>query len=476
MGSNNVEQKKELDSLLNPDTVAVFGVSLSDEKKMGNIIYDNLKMSDRKIYAINPKAKEKDDFYPSIKNIPERVDLAILAIPSKYALGAVEDCIEAEVGSIILVAGGFGEVDEEGEKKEEKIKKMLEESGVRLLGPNTMGVLVPPVELDTFFLPEDRVKRPKSGRIAFISQSGFMATPFMETLYNHDTGLSGFVGIGNRLDVNEVELLDYFSKDENTEVITLYLENFSDGRAFYESAKQIVKDKPIILLMGGRSSAGKKATQSHTGSLASSSNRVIKGVSKQAGIIRAFDERDLTDFAEALAYNKPIEGDNIAIVSSAGGTGVIASDYIADLTDLNVPSFSEETKERLKAVTLPIASVENPIDLTANVTDEMYGNVLRILQDEDNIDGILLYALFQSPYVGEGTVEEISKWYHEGEKPIVVACIGDLTGECWRKKFYEKRVPAYPSTRRAIRCLEVLSQRGKFLSKWRKTDGKSEDR
>jgi len=458
--------KNNLDTLLDPKSIAIFGVSLSDEGKMGNIIYDNVKNSGRDIYAINPKAEGEEGFYNSIKEIEENIDLAILAIPSKYALGAVDDCVEAEVGSIILVAGGFGEVDEEGKKAEEKIKEKLEGTDVRLLGPNTMGILVPPVDLDTFFLPEERVKRPKEGGIAFISQSGFMATPFMETLCAHNTGLSGFVGIGNRLDIDEVELLEYFAEDEETDVVTLYLESLSDGRALYEKAKSIVKDKPIVLLKGGRSSVGKEATQSHTGSLASTSDRVIRGVSKQAGMIRAYDERELTDFAEALAYNKPILGENIAVVSSAGGTGVIATDYIEDTNPglgLNMPSFSEETEEKLKEVTLPIASVSNPIDLTANVTDEMIGDVLEILQDEDNIDAILIYALFQSPYVGEGMVEHISKWYHEGDKPIIVACIGDLTGDKWRKKFSENKVPVYPSTNRAIRCLDVLVQSGKIL-------------
>ncbi|MFW6375906.1 MAG: CoA-binding protein [Thermoplasmatota archaeon] len=466
-------ERGNLETLLDPDSIAIFGVSLSDDDKMGNIIYENVKDSGREIFAINPKAEDQEGFYRSIKDLNQNIDLAILAMPSKYALQAVKDCVEAEVGSIILVAGGFGEVGEEGKEAEKKIKKMLEGTDVRLLGPNTMGVLIPPVDLDTFFLPEERVKRPKEGGIAFISQSGFMATPFMETLCSHDTGLSGFVGIGNRLDIDEVELLKYFAEDEETDVITLYLESLSDGRALYEKAKSIVKDKPIILLKGGRSSVGKQATQSHTGSLASTSDRVVKGVSKQAGIIRAHDERELTDFAEALAYNEPIMGENIAVVSSAGGTGVIATDYIED-TDpglgLNMPSFSEETEKRLKEVTLPIASVSNPIDLTANVTDDMVRDVLEILQDEDKIDAILFYALFQSPYVGEGMVDHISKWYHEGNKPIIVACIGDLTGDKWRKKFYKEEVPVYPSTYRAIRSLDVLVQRGRIL---RNFDGES---
>lgn len=469
----NSVDRVNLDTLLDPDSIAIFGVSLSDDDKMGNIIYDNVKDSGRDIFAINPKAEEEEGFYKSIKDLNHEIDLAILAIPSKFALQAIKDCIEAEVGSIILVAGGFGEVDEEGKEVEEKIKKMLEGTDVRLLGPNTMGILVPPVDLDTFFLPEERVKRPEEGGIAFISQSGFMATPFMETLCAHNTGLSGFVGIGNRLDIDEVELLEYFAEDEETDVITLYLESLSDGRKLYEKARSIVKDKPIILLKGGRSKVGKQATQSHTGSLASTSDRIIRGVSKQAGMIRAYDEREITDFAEALAYNKPIKGENIAVVSSAGGTGVIATDYIED-TDpglgLNMPPFSEEIEERLKEVTLPIASVSNPIDLTANVTDEMVGDVMKILQDSDNIDAIMFYALFQSPYVGEGMVGHISKWYHEGDKPIIVACIGDLTGDEWRKKFHEKGVPVYPGTNRAIRCLDVLVQRGKILKNFHGDD------
>lgn len=452
---------------MDPDSVAIFGASLSDEQKMGNIIYDNLKGSNREVYGINPKAGEDDDFYQSIHKVPSQVDLAILAIPSKYAVDTVKDCVDFGVGAIILVSGGFGESDEEGKKREKKLKEILKDSDTRLLGPNTMGVLVPPVELDTFFLPEDRVERPDKGGVAFISQSGFMATPFMETLASHYTGLSGFVGIGNRLDIDEIELLEYFSQEEETNVIALYLESISDGREFYEVARETVKEKPIILLKGGRSEIGQKATQSHTGSLASTSDRVVKGVTKQAGIINAYDERELTDYSLAFQLNRPIKGENIAVVSSAGGTGVIASDYIEDSNpglNLSVPSFSEDTKERLEEVTLPIASVENPVDLTANVTDEMVEDVLRILQDEDNIDGIFIYSLFQSPYVGEGMVDSISKWFHNGDKPIVVACVGDKTGERWRDEFYKEGVPAYPSTKRAVNCLDVLVNRGKFLN------------
>ncbi len=457
---------KNIDKLLDPDSVAIFGVSLSDEEKMGNIIFDNLKDSPRDVYAVNPKAEDEEGFYQKIDDVPGKVDLAILAIPSKYAVDAVKDCVDLGVGAIILVSGGFGETGEEGEKMEEEIKETLEDCETRLLGPNTMGVLVPPVDLDTFFLPEERVERPGKGGIAFISQSGFMATPFMESLCVHDTGLSGFVGIGNRLDVDEVELLEYFANDDETDVITLYLESLSDGRAFYNKAKETVPGKPIVMLKGGRSDVGQKATQSHTGSLASTSDRVVKGVSKQGGIITAYDERELTDFAEALELNSPIEGKNIAVVSSAGGTGVIASDYIEDSDpglDLNMPEFSDDIKERLDDALLPIASPDNPVDLTANVTDEMIDDVLEILQDEDKIDAIFLYALFQSPYVGEGMVEAISKWYHEGDKPIIVSCIGDKTGDKWRKKFYEEGIPAYPSTKRAINCLDALVKRGEIL-------------
>ncbi|MFW5945605.1 MAG: acetate--CoA ligase family protein [Candidatus Natronoplasma sp.] len=458
---------QNIDKLLDPDNVAIFGVSLSEDEKMGNIIYHNLKSSHRDVYAINPKAEGEEGFFTTIHDVPDEVDLAILAIPSKYAVDAVEDCVKFGVGAIILVSGGFGETGEKGKKMEEEIKEILKGNRTRLLGPNTMGVLIPPVDLDTFFLPEDRVERPEEGGIAFISQSGFMATPFVETLCAHHTGLSGFVGIGNRLDIDEVELMEYFAEDEETDVIALYLESLSDGRELYEIAKRTAPEKPIVLLKSGRSDIGRKATQSHTGSLASTSDRMVKGVSKQAGIINAYDERELTDFSEVLGMNDPIEGENIAVISSAGGTGVIASDYIEDSDPglgLKMPSFSDDIKERLDDVILPIASGDNPIDLTANVTDEMVDDVLKILQDEDKIDAIFLYALFQSPYVGEGMVESISKWYHQGDKPIVVACIGDKTGDRWREEFYKEGVPAYPSTKRAIDCLAVLVDRGRTLS------------
>ncbi len=322
------ERGRNIDKLLDPESVAIFGVSLSEDEKMGNIIYDNLKSSDREVFAINPKSEGEEGFYPNIHDVHQDIDLAVLAIPSKYAVEAVRDCVEFGVGAIILVSGGFGETGEEGKDREEEIKEILEGSETRLLGPNTMGVLLPPVDLDTFFLPEDRVERPDEGGIAFISQSGFMATPFMETLCEHHTGLSGFVGIGNRLDIDEVELLEYFAEDEGTDVIALYLESMSDGRKLYEIAKKEAPDTPIVLLKGGRSEVGQKATQSHTGSLASTSDRVVKGVSKQAGIINAYDERELTDFSEAFLLNRPIKDENIAVISSAGGTGVIASDNI----------------------------------------------------------------------------------------------------------------------------------------------------
>ncbi|MBS3816443.1 MAG: CoA-binding protein [Candidatus Thermoplasmatota archaeon] len=459
------KESKRLNGLFAPETIAVFGVSLEGQG-IGNTIFTNLKEgTERDVFAVNPESKEEDvDFFKDINDVPTRVDLAILAIPSSDILKTVERCIDEGVKSFLIVSAGFSEMGEEGEKNARALKRLVSETGTSVLGPNTLGLYRPAEDLDTLFVSEDVLQRPKKGDIAFVSQSGFLSVPFFEYLNEKDMGLSAFVGVGNKLDLDELDMLRYFARDEETEVIAFYLESFSRGRAFFEEAERVSREKPVVLLKGGLTAEGKEATRSHTGSLSTSSERVIQGIAEQTGVILAKDEMDLVDTAASFSRLSPMEEGRIAVVSSAGGTGVIASDRIGKKKDLEMASLSPSVKAELEEVAPPLSSLENPIDLTPAVSVKNYEEVLKILGREEKLDGILLY-LSKSPEVDETLPGRIIETCKKIEKPTAIVLLADTKVEEWKNEFNKEGILTFSSTRSAVATLEKLASRGKFLNK-----------
>lgn len=460
-----------LENLFAPRSIAVAGVSLKDRESMGSVIYNRLKESHRDVYPINPKADDREGFYRSVKDVPVDLDLAIIAVPAVKALEVVEGCIDSGVRTVIMIPSGFSEAGRRGEERGEEIRRLVENSSTRVLGPNTIGVFRPSTGLDTLFADEDVINRPGRGGIGMISQSGFLSLPFFEQLYSHGYGISIFAGIGNRVDIDENELLSYYRDDDETEVITVYLENFADGREFYRRARETTPKKPVIFLRGGMSSKGRRAVRSHTGRIASSSEKVVEGMARQAGMITASDERQLVDFSEALKQFKALEDGRTAIMSSAGGMGVIASDLIESRNNgLRVADLSKETVGRLEDIVPSLGSPDNPIDLTPALTADNVQGVFGVLESAEEVDAVLLY-LSRSPYLDEGSIPELIETIKGMDKTVIPVLLGDENVKEWRDLFLDRGVLNYEDTTRAIEILGILKERGDFLERIEGEDG-----
>jgi len=461
-----------LDAFFAPRTVAVVGAS-RDPTKIGHLVLQYLLESEARVFPVNPSASEilGQPCYPDLASIPAEVDLAVLAVPAPATVTMVRECVKKGVRAIIAQASGFGETGEEGRRLEREIKEILAAAPggrrPRLLGPNTLGVYVPARRLDTTFTVRERSPRPGPGDIAFISQSGATAVCIMEAAASMGVGLSAFVGIGNKLDVDENELLDYFAADPSTRAIAMYLESFSDGRGFLERCRRITPRKPVVVLKAGRSASGAKAAALHTGSLAGS-DRVVEGALRQVGACRAYDEEELVDLARALGHGRPLAGKRVAVLTTAGGLGVILTDLLESPdrgAGLELATISEQGKARLRSLLVPFASVHNPIDLTANASNEHYAASLEVLEAEEGVDAILCVMQFQSPYVDDRLARTIVDWFHCGPKPMVVVSIGGELSQRGLRQVVEAGVPAYPSLWRAARALAALYERGRYLAR-----------
>jgi acyl-CoA synthetase (NDP forming) len=456
-----------LERLFNPRSVAVVGAS-SQPEKAGNVILRQLIGGTFRIYPVNPNRHDLLGLlcYPSVSALPERVDVAILSVTAAATLQAVEECVQAKIPYVISVAGGFSEMGEEGSVVQKRIAEAVQGSETRLLGPNTMGVMVPARKFDTFFLPRERSPRPKDGSISIISQSGSVLVGMYEMAEDHGVGLRSCIGVGNKADLNENDFLEYLAHEHGTKCIGMYIESFADGAAFFDLAKEVSKKKPIVAVKVGTTSSGARAAASHTGAIATSSDALVSGVFKQAGVLRVADDFELLDAAKALAHIGQVNGDRIAIVGSAGGFGVIATDYIASKSKgfgLRMASLGEDTKARLREKVPPFASVENPVDLTGVVNDQMYHEVIELVQSAENVDAILLNLLFQPPGMTVGVVDVVERWARKGKKPMVVCCVGGTFPRSILRRLEEKGVPTYGTMRRAVFALRCLYDRGQYL-------------
>lgn len=458
-----------MDALLNPGSVAVIGAS-ANPSKISNVVLRSLSKGSFKIFPVNPKETEVLGFkcFQSVSSIPGEVDLAIIALPAESALKTATECIEKGVGVVIVTSSGFSESGPAGKALQDELASLFKDSGTRLLGPNTMGVLVPPRNLDTLLIPAEKSPRPPRGSVAMVSQSGAVAIAFLEKAAAFGMGVSACVCIGNKADIEECELLDHLAQDPGTDCICMYLESFSDGRRFVDAARRASARKPVVVLKSGRSRAGARAAMSHTGALAASSDVLVDGALRQAGVTRAYDEEELVDLARALAYLGHADGDRVCVVASAGGFGVIATDFIESSDHgfgLRMAELSEKTRSDLAAIMPAFSSVRNPVDLTAEVTDEMYDAVLRVLQDDSGVDCIMMSLELQPPNVTKGLVDVAARRRTKGSTPIVVSAFGGGDNLATLAGLEMSKVPSYPTIHRAVRAVAALVDRGTYLKR-----------
>lgn len=462
---------EELKPFFEPNAVAIIGAT-NKKGKVGNVIFENFKRNKEQgifkgnIYPVNPKLNEIEGYrvYNSVKELPDDTDLAVIAIPAPFVPNTMREIAEKGIKAVIIITGGFGELGEEGKKMEEEILQIAKENGIRVIGPNCVGVYVPDTGVDTVFLPEEKMDRPKSGSIAFVSQSGAFAAAMLDWAALAGIGIGKMVSYGNKIDVDDADLMDYFIYDDSIKVVTLYIEGVKEGRKFIEAAKRITKVKPVIALKSGRTEYGAKAASSHTGSLAGA-DVIYDAVFKQTGILRAEDFEHMFDVAKAFAKCKLPKGDRVGIITDGGGAGVMASDAVAKF-GLKMAELSEETIKYLKEHFPPHAVAGNPTDVVGDTDAQRYKHAIEAFVNDPNVDAIVIIVLFQVPLLNEEEIIEILADYaKKSEKPIVAVAMGGKKTEHYAKILEEKGVPVYPTPERGVRALAGLVQYTKYLEK-----------
>jgi acetyl coenzyme A synthetase (ADP forming)-like protein len=441
-----------LDTFFNPKSVAVIGAS-REEKKIGHIILKNFINGFKgKIFPINPKADEIEGLkcYPKISEINEEIDLAVIAIPAQFVPDVLEECGRKGVKSAIIVSGGFKEVGRAD--LEERLKQIVKEYGIRVIGPNGLGVFDPYTGVDTIFNPREKLQRPEKGVIGFVSQSGATMSVILDWMALKDYKLSKAISYGNAVDVDESDLIEYLNQDEKTKVICVYIEGVKNGRKFFNTLKNV--KKPVVVLKAGVTDAGKKAATTHTGSLAGEAE-IYKAAIKQAGAIEAKDLEQIFDFARVLAAQPLPKGNRVQIITDGGGFGVLTSDYIVK-SGMKVAQLSEKSKEKLRKIVPPHANLENMIDLTGDATKEMYRISLETSLEDENVDMIALILLPQPPMINPDIVDAVKEVFEKAKKPIIVISAGGEYTENLKKSLEENNIPTFSYPERAVEAMRAL--------------------
>ena len=474
----------ELKSFLWPKGIVVVGAS-RDPSKPGHVIFRILLENKRRglleanVYAVNPNAESilGEKVYKSIAEVPPDADLGVVVVPAKLVPAAISELGSRGVRAAIIISAGFSEVG--NRDLEMEVVKVAREKGVRVLGPNCVGVFSPWSGLDTLFLPYEKVlrdgrtvvstPRPPPGHVALVSQSGAVGTAALDYMAGEGIGLSHFISVGNKADVDEVEILRLLAEDELTRVILLYVENVNRGREFVKAASEVSKRKPIIALKAGRTSAGRRAAASHTAALAGV-DEVYNAAFERCGIIRAMDLEELFDFAKAFVYQPPPRGPRVGILTDGGGAGVMAADK-AEEVGLVVPVLEGEAYERLEELRrkgeIPaFAQVSNPVDLTGSATTEMFVKALEIMLSSEELDAVVVLALHQVPGVPDPVelARELARVASRYTKPVLAVDTGWSEAAILERREFERGgVPAYPTPERAVRALGALYRYAQHL-------------
>jgi len=455
-----------LEAFFNPRGVAVIGAS-PRPGSVGYVIVDQLRRKYRgRIYPVNPKYAEVLGLkaYPTILDVPDPVDLAIVAVRAERVPGIMEQVGKRGVKAAIVISGGFSEIGPEGAERERRLLEIARRYGVRIIGPNCIGVLDNSTGIDTFFLPEDRLRRPPLGPISIVSQSGAMLSMWVDWMAMKGMGLSKAISYGNKVDVDDVELLHYLTEDEKTKVILMYIESLKPGRGreFVEAARRaVLSGKPVIVLKGGRSKSGARAAASHTGALAAN-YEVYRAAFRQAGVIEADTMEEMFDIARAFTMTTPARGRRLLILTNAGGEGVIATDF-AERYGLEVPVLPEDVQRSLRSKMPPHVIVKNPVDLTGDTDDERYKVVLDEVLPRGVVDIVIVITPPHPPAIKGSVVDYVSEAHRMYGVPILAVVTGGLIAEEYARRFEKAGVPAYPTPERAVKVAAALAFYGEYV-------------
>ncbi len=460
-----------LEAFMNARSVAIIGASKTETKRGYQAIRTLLdEHYDGDIYPVNPKLDRILGFkcYKSVLDIEGPVDIALIATPAATVPSILKECGQKGIAGAVILAGGFGETGVDGRKLEDEVVRAARSSHVRLIGPNTSGMLNLKSNLNLVGLKD----APK-GEIALLTQSGNMALSLItEAKIKSHKGFTYYVGVGNEADIRFHEYLEFFRRDPDTKAILMYVEGMREGRKFLQQAYKTTQEKPIILLKSGRSSTGKRSAGSHTGALAGMSE-VAKGAFERAGIIVIENSDELFPAAETLSSCPPIRNNKIAILADGGGHATIAADILTDY-GVEIPELTEKTKAKLREILPPAASVVNPVDVAGGTDDDpsLFADCARIILKDSNIGGLLIVGLFGGYGIRfaktlalkeEDAAHQMGKLVAKRKKPIILHSLYNFEKPHALELLRYYNIPVYDSLDVACKCISVLAQYGSYL-------------
>ncbi len=452
----------QLNYIFNPGAVAVIGASSNPQKPgylcTANLLNDGFK---GKIYPVNPSLSEFSGLktYSSILDIPGEVDLAISEVPAEQAVSVLKDCVKKHVKGIIFVSAGFSEIGSEiGTNLQRELKETADKGGIKIIGPNTMGLINTKINLNATFSPGLGLS--KIGNVSVVSQSGGMCVYLVNALTENNIGVGKVIGLGNRCNLDFDEMVEYLAGDDETGVIVLYIEGLNRPKKLMDVALKTINRKPIIVFKGGRSEESSAATRSHTGSLAGNYD-YYKAAFRQGGMISVDTLTELADVTKALSLQSPPKGNRLAVLSLQAGPGIIAADKAREY-GMRLSVFSQDTKKSLREKISPLLSIENPVDMAWTGSNiDTSKKILRAVLEDENVDAVMVaFIAFElSRELPKALIEVVGTT----EKPVV-ACVGSLgTTENTVDALEEAGIPTYPFPDRACTGLAGLMKYGEIL-------------
>ena len=467
---SNVKQHF-LDKFFNPESVAVVGASRNMRSPNAFLVSNlvNLKFPGR-VYPVNPSAKEIAGLkaYPDLESIEGDIDLVVISVPARLTLDIVKGCVARKVKRITIIAGGFSEIGEEGRRVQEEIRSLLKENGIRAIGPNALSPINTAKQFIIGFGPAQKMSQ---GGLSFIFQSGLYQPRLNWLLNDFHLNLNKLIDLGNKMDINEVDALEYLAEDEETRVIGLHLESIAgDARRLMQILKETTKKKPVIVLKSGHTEAGAKAASSHTGAIMKSSDAVIDAALKQAGAIRVGGMDEFFDLAKIFEYLPPLEGNRVAIACSSGGEGVITTDF-SQLHGLALAKPSGEAYKKLHAIFPPWEIPLNPFDLGVagqfNPDKDTFGLTVDAYANDPEVDCMVLQVFgMHRPWLAdkierkEPIVEKLAEVKEKGKAVAIWTISSPGGGDDLTRQMEAERIPTYPSGERAARALGALYRYG----------------
>ncbi|MFX1521567.1 MAG: acetate--CoA ligase family protein [Promethearchaeota archaeon] len=445
-----------------PRNIAVIGAS-RDVESIGQIVVSNLVSGFQGgIFPINPKATEILGLqcYPSVKQVTEEIDLSIICVPPKVVPLVIRESGEKSVKASIIITAGFGEMGHEGHQLQEEIIQIAKQFNMRVLGPNCLGTMRTANKLNASFAGSF----PNKGPIAFVSQSGAMCTAILDYSFEEGIGFSNFVSIGNKADIDDADLISYFADDPETKSVGIYMESIPNGRKFMDSILQSIKKIPVVAIKSGRSMAGAVAAASHTGALAGS-DKAFDTAFTQIGIQRTYSISEFFAKLRALAYQPPARGNRIAIITNAGGPGVMTADEV-EIAGLELAHLSKKTIETLDKVLPASWPRRNPIDIIGDAKTDRYYSALSACIEDSNIDGIIIVLSPQAMTEPLETAKAVVELAETTDKPITAAWIGGKAIREGEDYLDTHRIPEVLFPSLAVQAMAAVVERGNILRRF----------